>query len=293
MKPSLPHGIGFVYVVTNPDFSSVKIGFTTRLVEARVGKDFQTAAPKPYGISYRRLISRARQVEHRAHQLLNDCRVRGEWFEVSAEVARIAVDQAVAEVEGVITWERRGPIKLRFDPALEKQSTPLLSLSEGDNLLLLRQHSWASSSEIHDVWYAHSTGDLVELRPARGREDVFGMSEPDELRTLDTMPFVDESGQVHSLALNGREILVPGDRLIWVSQLPTGQAHCAIFDTEDHVQVTSRTAEPRFNAEDRGMLLNDLPHHAVEVPAEVGRLVRAALKGHSPRTLPGDTPFFP
>jgi hypothetical protein len=114
MKPSLPHEIGFVDVVTNPDFSSVKIGFTTRLVEARVRKDFQAAAPKPYDISYRRLISRARQVERRAHQLLNDHRVRGEWFEVSAEVARTAVDQAVAEVEGVTTWERRGPTKAPF-----------------------------------------------------------------------------------------------------------------------------------------------------------------------------------
>ncbi|THV41796.1 hypothetical protein [Glycomyces buryatensis] len=82
------------------------------------------------------------------------------------------------------------------------------------------------------------------------------MSELDERTTIDTMPFVDELGQIHNLALNGREFLIPGDRLIWVSRHSTGQAHCAIFDTWDYLQITSRTVKPKFSSQGPGLIMN-------------------------------------
>lgn len=290
--PEVPQGIGFVYVAGNPDFSEVKIGFTTRLVELHI-KEYQTYAPKPYGILYRKLSARAELVEKRAHKILADRRTNGEWFETTIDGAKLAINQAISEIEGIAAWRQRSPIKLQFDPRLTEQPTQFLSMTEGDRLFILRQQSLMGRSEPHDIWYAHSTGDQIEFKVAANRECVFGMSTPDERTVIDTTGFVDESEQIHNLALNGREFLQPGDRLVWISRLATGQVHYAIFDTWNYLQVTSRTVEPKFSSMGPGLIMTVPPDHEPEDPPEVGQFLRAAVKGHRPRVLPEDTPLFP
>ena len=101
----------YIYVVkatlpTEPS-SMVKIGITTnldaRLAQLRTGSafplDYVFTAPAPFNS----LDTDAYAIEQRAHALLARNRVRGEWFDVSPELAIAAVMGAAAQIGKSLT----------------------------------------------------------------------------------------------------------------------------------------------------------------------------------------------
>ncbi|MCH7230013.1 GIY-YIG nuclease family protein [Glycomyces sp. L485] len=295
MSTTLPIGAGFVYVITNPDFAAVKIGTTSTFVEERK-KAFQTGAPKKYAVAFRRLALQRKQIEMRAHDLLSDHRSEGgtEWFEVSVDAAIHAIDQAVSEIEGVQAWEHESPVRLSA-AHLGGKKTLFLSLREGDMFFLFRKLAMFGPSEPQDMWFAHSNGDQIELRPEPDAEDVDGIAEGDLKALDDPHPFLDEKQEVANLVRNGHEKLIPGDRLVWASYSPDGDVKTVIFDAWEHAQVISRTATPRYKEVESInclMLMDDPPDEGFRPSAELSRLVRHARDTHQPRILP-DLPLFP
>jgi hypothetical protein len=294
MNSPLPIGAGFVYVITNPDFAAVKIGTTSTFVEERQ-KAFQTGAPRKYVVAHRRLALHRKQIEKRAHELLSDHRSEGgtEWFNVPVDAAIQAIDHAVSEIEGIEAWAQESPVSLSV-ARLGGKKTLFLSLREGDIFLSFRKTTLFGPSEPLDMWYAHSDGDQIELRPELKADDVHGIAEHDPEALEDPHPFLDEKQDVTNLLRNGHEKLIPGDRLVWASYLPDGEVKTAIFDAWDHVQVISRTATPKYvvvESINHLMLMNYPPDEDLRQSPELSRQVQHALATHRPRALP-DLPFF-
>jgi hypothetical protein len=295
MDTELPVGTGFVYVITNPDFAAVKIGTTGTFVEERQ-KAFQTGAPRKYAVAYRRLALHRKRIERRAHDLLSDHRSEGgtEWFDVSVATAIQAVDQAVSEIEGIEAWVRESPARLSV-AHLGAKKTLFLSLREGDVFFAFRKFTMFGPSELLDMWYSHSDGDQIELRPEPEAEDVHGVAENDPEALDDPHPFLDEQQNVTNLVRNGHEKLISGDRLVWASYLPSGEVKTVIFDAHEHVQVISRTATPKYTIVESIpllMLMNFPPDEDLRQSPELSRQVRHALDTHRPR-VPLDLPLFP
>jgi hypothetical protein len=295
MNTKLPLGAGFVHVITNPDFAAVKIGTTGTFVENRQ-KAFQTGAPKKYSVAYRRLALRRKQVEKRAHDLLRDHQSEGgtEWFDVSAETAIAALDQALSQLEGVEAREKDSPVNLSATH-LGSKKTLFLSLKEGDVFFLFRKLTMFGPSEPIDTWHVHSDGDQLEFRPESNPENVFGVAEDDPGVIEDPHPYLNEDRTVPNLVRNGQEKFLQGDRLVWASYLPNGEVKSVIFDAREHVQVTSRTATPRYALVEGIavlLLMNFPPDEDLRQSAELSRQVIHARDTHQPRELP-DLPIFP
>ncbi|QSB06500.1 GIY-YIG nuclease family protein [Natronoglycomyces albus] len=293
MNVFLPSDIGFVYVISNEAFDEVKIGMTGKLVETRV-RALQTGAPTPYEVPFRSLSSRRKEVEQCAHELLSEFRRKEgggtEWFAVSVETATTAIQQAIAEIEGIAAWAKKSPITLRASES-EESNTIFLSLQAGDLLFVVRKSSLFGPSEILDVWFAHAALDQIELRPAYSREDVVGMSDNDEKATHDERPVLDEAGNVHNLAMNGREFLAQGDRLVWISDPLFDSPECVVIDACDYVQVTSRTSKIQVTEDGWPLLMNFFPERKIALSSEARHLLQQAVNNHNPRVLPGDIPI--
>jgi hypothetical protein len=87
----------YVYIVGNPHLpSSVKIGITnnlkTRLSALSTGNSEKLSILHNWKLP---TITDARNVERLAHGRLSQYRLSGEWFDVTPEVAKLAVDNII------------------------------------------------------------------------------------------------------------------------------------------------------------------------------------------------------
>ncbi len=88
---------GWIYIFTNPSYSEVKIGKTTRVVEIR-RKELSgaTGVPKPFEIFHTRLFQDCHQAEKEIHTYLDKDRAKSvdrEFFSTSTFIAMQVVDR--------------------------------------------------------------------------------------------------------------------------------------------------------------------------------------------------------
>jgi hypothetical protein len=80
----------YVYVIGTPGLQAVKIGWTVN-VSGRL-KALQTGSPFPLMALWQHLLPDAPTVEANLHQQFRAYRVRGEWFDLGPDAARIVRD---------------------------------------------------------------------------------------------------------------------------------------------------------------------------------------------------------
>lgn len=252
------HETGFVYVLHNAAMQDlVKIGFTTKLPEERAYElSKPTGVPLPFDVSFRALTMRWRQVERLVHQQLADRRVScKEFFSVSVEEAVATVRACVLAVNGIDAWE---PAARHL---VKEGDRVALSLRAGQVFVLLAMPALSSAKawDVLDLWQAHSDGDQLEIYGARQPGEVAGFSDGDAGGDEDPVPYLDRDQSTANGALNGRERLAPGHRLLWLADDLDGAA-CTnvIFEAWDHCQVASRTWSPRWTLEGCPLVLNVL-----------------------------------
>ncbi|MFJ8476427.1 GIY-YIG nuclease family protein [Kitasatospora sp. NPDC094011] len=257
------HTTEFVYVLRNPAFSEfVKIGFTTHLPEDRIRK-LNTGVPYPFELAFQAVTLQARRVEQAVHRLLKENRApNGEFFRISADDAEDAIRRCQKEVTGIRTWAPMPTIhRLR---AADRLALPLKA---GDMFVLTayRNIFRDRQAEILDLWQAHADGDLLEIAVTNDPGHVAGLSDGDPGGDEDPVPFLDRHNKALNGQLIGRERLVSGDRLIWLSDVPEDPARCTcvVFEADGHAQVTLRTWDPQPN-----------PSHPLGLPLTLNDWVR-------------------
>jgi Meiotically up-regulated gene 113 len=89
-EPSEPMTGGFIYVIRG-DHNLIKVGITTN-PRARLSS-LRTASAFPIDYSYLAAITgnSGAEIEHSVHQLLEQHRCHGEWFDVAPEMAVAAI----------------------------------------------------------------------------------------------------------------------------------------------------------------------------------------------------------
>lgn len=98
-------GGGHVYVAVCEGMLCVKIGFTTSpIVRAKTLSSCMRANVEFFFLTDKSPV--AFKVERRAHQLLSDASLSGEWFNVSAWKAMEAVKRAEVDVADGWKWPR-------------------------------------------------------------------------------------------------------------------------------------------------------------------------------------------
>ncbi|MFJ4863707.1 GIY-YIG nuclease family protein [Streptomyces sp. NPDC088748] len=274
------HETSFVYVMHNAAMQDlVKIGFTTKLPEERAHElSKPTGVPLPFEVSFRALTMRWREVERLVHQRLGDRRVsRKEFFAVSVDEAVETVRECVLAVNGIGAWE---PGKRHLVKHGDRVS---LSMEAGQIFVLLAMPALFSGQwDILDLWQAHSDGDQLEIYGAGARVEVTGFSDGDAGGDDDPVPYLDQAQSAANGALNGRERLAPGHRLLWLSDADDGSGACTsvIFEAWDHCQVVSRTWSPQRTSEGYPLILNALVRDPSEAMLDTAR---AALDLPGPR----------
>lgn len=248
--------VGFVYVLTNTSMPNiVKIGLTSYLPEDRAKQLFNTSVPTPYEVAFRLMTSHPRAVEKKAHELLSDFRINKnrEFFEISVKLAIEKVRLSSLEASGIEQWDSSVPHKIRNGDRIA------LSLEQGQ-IFALTAHSniFSETAEMLDLWQCHSNGDLLEIYATNSAGNVAAFSEQDLNSETDPVPYLNRDGSVSNGMINGREKLVPGDRLIWVpSHESRSFQNSVIFEADDYIQVISRTWSPQIGPHGLPLLLND------------------------------------
>lgn len=277
------HDIGFVYVLTNESMPGiVKVGLTTWLPEDRAHSLFTTGVPTPFVVAYRAVTSRPDAVEQRAHKLLGNQRVnqRREFFEVSVEQAIEAVRFASVEVAGIESWKAMKPHCLRSGDRLA------LSLEKGQFFALISYPSYqnilSASPEIIDLWQAHSEGDLLEIYVTNSATHIAGFSDNDPTGMEDPVPYLNRDKVANGL-INGRERLMPGERLVWVPAKGAAKTQASVvFESVNHCQIVSRTWNPQRGPHGFPFLLNDFLYEDTWPAAQ--NAIREALRLPIPNT---------
>lgn len=84
---------GFVYVISHPNFPSyVKIGRACDPI-ARLA-NYQTGCPmRAYKLEGATFFTNCHHTERKAHDVLDSCRMNGEWFCITAEEALKTINQ--------------------------------------------------------------------------------------------------------------------------------------------------------------------------------------------------------
>lgn len=267
---------GFVYVQRNaaiPDM--LKIGFSRRLPEDRADELFGTPVPFPFEVTYRALTMRAYEVEQAVHRLLDAQRVapRREFFRVGQALAEEAIRFCQQRVTGISSWEPM-PVVHR----LRAGDRVALPLKAGQTFVVTAYPSlMAPSAEAIDRWQVHADGDLLELHVTDDPGLVRGLSDGDEGAEEDPVPYLNRNASAPNGHLIGRERLVAGDRLSWLSD----QAH-VVFEIQGFCQVSCRTWDLRFDPETGFPLL--LNHVVRPVSRAVTARLREVLTLDTPRT---------
>jgi hypothetical protein len=236
--------VGFTYVLSNPAMPGmVKVGYTTAQAEGIDKELNSTTVPLPYAVAFGALTSFPVEVKARAHQMLDWHRVAKdrEFFQVAPHLATEAVRDALLDAAGLEAWSSGKVHQLRDGDRIA------LTVREGDMFVVLAYPSLLAERAVPlDLWQAHSDGDVLELTAA----DAAGPS--DEAPPGEAPPGEAPPGGV----VNGRERLVPGDRLLWLRPSPDGRA-CVrtAFEFSAGCQVVSRTWEPKVTADGMPLLL--------------------------------------
>ena len=262
--------VGFTYVLSNPAMPGmVKVGYTTALAEGRDKELNSTDVPLPYAVEFGAMTSFPDKVTARAHQMLDWQRVAKdrEFFQVAPHLAIEAVRDALLDAAGLEAWSAGKVHQVRDGDQLA------LTVREGDMFVVLAYPSLLAERAVpRDLWQAHSDGDLLELTAADMAELSGAEADPYEDR---------DEAQPHGV-MNGRERLVPGDRLLWLRPGPDGRS-CVrtAFELGAYCQVVSRTWEPKVTADGMPLLLS-FPT-ADEQPECVVQSTRDALALPRPR----------
>lgn len=248
---------GFVYVMSNPAMPDMlKIGFTTNLPEDRARElSSRTSVPLPFKVEFRALTMRWRRVERSIHARLAAHRVRKarEFFRVPLAVAVEAVRDSVMDVNGVATWQE-GRIHL-----IDRGDRVVLPLETGQIFVLLDKPSPSDADwTVVDLWQAHAPSDQLEIYGTAGPDDVAAFSANDPEGTTDPMPFLNRTEDAANGWLNGKEVLTPGDRLLWLADTDPFSCRCVIFEVSTYCQVLSRTWNLRATPEGFPLVLNVL-----------------------------------
>ena len=229
------------------------------------------------------MTSHRKRVEARAHERLGDNRpnTEREFFRVTADVAIVAVRLAMVEAAGITSWQAPQRHQLqsgdRLALALEAgQTFALISYPDMGDLI-------AGGPKFIDLWQAHSDGDVLEMFVTTSAGHVAGFATDDPGALSDPLPYLDRSKQIANGALNGRERLMPGERLLWLPSPEQAQSQgTVLFEAQDHAQVLSRTWSLRRDDNAMPLLLNDFTHD--ETWPEAERAIREAFHLPAPRT---------
>ncbi|CCK74955.1 hypothetical protein OLEAN_C07790 [Oleispira antarctica RB-8] len=275
------YGTGYVYILSNKSMPGlVKIGLTTRLPEDRSNELFKTSIPTPFEVSFRIATSHPKEVEKKSHSLLSDCRVNPnrEFFEISVEGAIEAVRHSAIEMSGINSWSS-GSVQ-----NLNENDRVTLSLETGQVFALISfSNIFSNQAEIIDLWQVHSNCDQLELHCVDSTTKTSSFSSNHPFSESDPVPYLDRENKVMNGMINGREVLVAGDRLVWIPTVNdrTNQQG-VIFEACGAVQVISRTWSPVIGSHGIPLILNDFNYESVWPEAK--KAVDRALKLGVPRT---------
>jgi hypothetical protein len=281
MPPALQ--VGFVYVLTNESLPGlVKVGETSSLPEDRSKKLHTTGVPTPFNVVFRAATSRPYPVERKAQKLLKAHRInpRREFFKVGVDEAIEAVRLALVEEAGIHSWQRSEGYMLARGDRLS------LTLESGQVFALVGyrslSHLLSGAAEILDLWEAHSDGDQLEIYVTNSPHHVAGFSDGDPGGTADPVPHLNREGTATNGLINGRERLMPGERLVWLPAPESAGIHeSVVFEARDYCQIVSRTWSPVTGSHGFPLILNDFQHD--DIWPEAKRAIRAVLSLPVPR----------
>ncbi len=279
-----PHTVGFVYVLINNSMPGlVKIGQTSLLPEDRAQDLYATGVPEAFEVAYRTTTSWPQAVERRVHDLLNDHRINRsrEFFRVSVGEAIDAVRRALVDVASIDSWQGSGVHRLSVGDRTS------LTLKAGQIFAVLGYKSFdelmTGNAQIIDLWQAHSNGDLLEIYATESPSHVAGLSDGDPGSTDDPVPYLDRQKTVANGLINGRERLMPGERLVWLPAPEDAEDKLSvIFEAQAHCQIISRTWSLVLAPHGLPLLLNDFLYSNVWPAAS--RSIHEALSLPVPRT---------
>jgi hypothetical protein len=254
----------------------VKIGLTSGLPEDRAKELYTTGVPTPFNVVYRTTTSRPEAVERKAHDLLNKQRVNSkrEFFRVSVDEAINTVRQALVDTASINSWQHTKPYLLVSGDRIS------LTLKSGQMFALISYSNFAELVSGHasviDLWQAHSDGDLLEIYVTESASHISSFSHSGSGSDIDPVPYLDREENVVNGLINGRERLMPGERLIWIPGPEDEEDEASvIFQAKDHSQIVSRTWTPKLGLHGLPLALNDFTHRKTWPVAE--RSIRAAL----------------
>lgn len=295
----VPRDVGFVYVLVNSAMPElVKVGMTSRLAEDRARDLFTTGVAQPFEVAFRMATSRPREVEARAHKILDKHRrsPRREFFEVDPDSARRAIQQAALDVAGLLYWDSlTEPTKIVDGERLA------LHCRAGEILVLYSYPSSQSGgADYLDIWQIHADGDCLELMGSDDESVIASFSTEDPLGVHDPVPYLDRDEEVPNGLLSGREALLRGQRLLWLDGVNYGKTRYALFDFDTTCQVVARTWDPQQNEEGWPLILNtlvrDVEPHETQVVQAIARLQTIEISGppgvYSPATREADPDFW-
>ncbi|WP_280265764.1 GIY-YIG nuclease family protein [Nocardia wallacei] len=280
---------GFVYVLSNPTMPGlVKIGMTERLIADRACELQSTGVALPFTVEYAMMTSYPKDVEKVTHKILTDHRVapNREYFRIPISAGRAAVQEAAERVAGIDRWATRGVHDVWCGDRLT------LSMQAGQLLMVMYyrdQHALLNNElDILDVWEAHSDRDRLDLMGAARPEHVVGMNDDSPDSWTDPIPHLDSAGRIRNAFINGKDRLLPGEKLLWLSGGPEWQSvRWALFEIGDYCQVVSRTWTPQTatdGAVQMPLLLN-MPEH---LPDPVTPAMKRAVSNAKARAaVPG------
>jgi hypothetical protein len=278
--------IGFVYVLTNKAMPGlVKIGKTAALTAGdRAKKIYTTGVPRPFDVAFRALTSEYEAVESLAHNMLDLYReTRGrEFFRVTPEQAINVVREAMLEAAGIDVWQQPDPHYVKHKDRIA------LPLRLHDLLVVIAYPTiFSSSAQVADIWQAHATGDVLEIFGTNSPGHVAGFATHDVGGTSDPVPYLEHASTAPNGLINGRERLVPGTRLLWLS--PSAQtANCpsVLFEAREYCQAVCRTWTPVTDSGGLPVPMNEILYKPVPPPVEtaINTAIRLALKLPVPRT---------
>ncbi|MFT3823636.1 MAG: GIY-YIG nuclease family protein [Chitinophagaceae bacterium] len=245
--------LGFVYVLTNESIPGmVKIGYTTNLAEDRAKELFKTGVPTPFEIAFRVLSIFPKVLEELVHQELDAFRVTGkrEFFRVTPEKAIDSVLFNRQFVDGIST----------YDPAprilIDKGDHSLLSMKSEQLLVVFSYPQFPDTTQdVIDIWQAHTDGDTLELLGTDAKY-ASSFSKNDPFSLYDPLPFLNTTGTAANDEMNGKEILRPGDRLLWIDDSDPDRFRSVLFEMNTYCQVISRSRKSKINEDGVPLLLN-------------------------------------
>jgi hypothetical protein len=263
----------------------VKVGWTGNLGEDRAKKLRTTGVPLPFTVEFVAETCFPEQVEAAAHQMLAPFQVSAdrEFFRVPPLLAIDAVRTALLETSSIDAWRSDEMHQVREDDRIA------LTTMAGDIFVVLAYSDLIAphASPVH-LWQAHADRDLLELMGAATPTHMAGLSDYRFSAVTDPVPFLDRDPGADrerrpNGIMNGRERLVPGDRLLWFRPMARGQS-CAlvIFEITDYCQVISRTWNPQYDEDGWQLPLEYIT--ADEPPPCVIRATRAGMRLPRPQT---------